>query len=136
MDWPDTVTATLEYPKDFMVTHTGTYASSIDDGGLEFRGDRATLKVDRERLAVYSEDSRKGQPWRNTPEPEILVRSQADGTSAHLRNWLDCIRSRKTPNAPLPVGVEAARAAHIANQSLLAGSRVRWNSSAKKVERA
>jgi len=38
MDWPDTVTATLEYPKDFMVTHTGTYASSIDDGGLEFRG--------------------------------------------------------------------------------------------------
>ena len=60
MDWPDTVTATLEYPKEFMVTHTGTYATSIDDGGLEFRGDRATLKVDRERLAVYSEDSRKG----------------------------------------------------------------------------
>lgn len=136
MDWPDTVTATLEYPKDFMVTHTGTYASSIDDGGLEFRGDRATLKVDRERLAVYSEDSRKGQPWRHTPEPEILVRSQADGTSAHLANWLDCIRSRKTPTAPLPVGVEAARAAHIANQSLLAGSRVRWNAATGKVERA
>jgi predicted dehydrogenase len=136
MDWPDTVTATLEYPKDFMVTHTGTYASSIDDGGLEFRGDEATLKVDRERLAVYSEASRKGQPWRMTPEPEILVRSQADGTSTHLANWLDCIRSRKTPNAPLRVGVEAARAAHIANQSLLAGgSRVRWNAAAGKVER-
>jgi predicted dehydrogenase len=136
MDWPDTVTATLEYPKDFMVTHTGTYASSIDDGGLEFRGDRATLKVDRERLAVYSEDSRKGQPWRHTPEPEILVRSQADGTSAHLANWLDCIRTRKTPTAPVPVGVEAARAAHIANQSLLAGSRVRWNAASGKIERA
>jgi predicted dehydrogenase len=136
MDWPDTVTATLEYPKDFMVTHTGTYASSIDDGGLEFRGDRATLKVDRERLAVYSEESRKGQPWRNTPEPEIFVRSQADGTSTHLRNWLDCIRSRQAPTAPLRVGVDAARAAHIANQSLLAGSRVRWNAAANKVERA
>jgi hypothetical protein len=110
-----------------MVTHTGTYASSIDDGGLEFRGDRATLKVDRERLAVYSEDSRRGQPWRHTPEPEILVRSQGDGTASHLANWLDCLRSRKTPTAPLRAGVEAARAAHIANQSILAGARVRWN---------
>ncbi|HXK08490.1 MAG TPA: Gfo/Idh/MocA family oxidoreductase [Vicinamibacteria bacterium] len=136
MDWPDTVTATLEYPKDFMVTHTGTYASSIDDGGLEFRGDLATLKVDRERLLVYGEDSRKGQPWRNTPDPEILVRSQADGTSTHLRNWLDCIRSRKTPSAPLRVGVEAARAAHVANQSILTGSRVRWNAALNKVEKA
>jgi len=33
------------------------------------------------------------------------------------------------------VGVEAARAAHIANQSLLAGSRVRWNSATGKAER-
>jgi predicted dehydrogenase len=134
IDWPDTVTATLEYPKDFIVTHTGTYASTIDDGGLEFRGDEATLKVDRERLVVYSEASRRGQPWRNTPDPEILVRSQGDGTSSHLANWLDCVRTRKTPSAPVQVGVEAARAAHIANQSILSGARVRW--SAGRVERA
>jgi predicted dehydrogenase len=137
MDWPDTVTATLEYPKEFMVTHTGSYTSSIDDGGLEFRGDQATLKIDRERLLVYSEASRRsGQPYRATPEPEMVVRSQADGTISHLANWLDCVRSRKAPNAPMRVGVEAARASHIANQSLLAaGSRVRFNSSAGKVER-
>ena len=126
IEWPDTITATLEYPADFMVTHTGTYCSSIDDGGLEFRGDKATLKIDRERLAVYSEDSRKGQPWQKTPEPEVLVRSLGDGSVAHLANWLDCIRSRKAPNAPVAVGVAAARAAHVANQSLLAGgARVR-----------
>jgi predicted dehydrogenase len=135
IEWPDTVTATLEYPKDFMVTHTGTYASSIDDGGLEFRGDLATLKIDRERLLVYAEASRKGQPWRATPEPEMVVRSQADGTIAHLANWLDCIRTRKTPNAPVRVGVEAARASHIANQSLLLGSRVRFDAAASRVER-
>ena len=137
IEWPDTVTATLVYPKEFMVTHTGTYASTIDDGGLEFRGDQATLKVDRERLLVYSEESRRGQAWRNTPEPEILVRSEADGTSTHLGNWLDCIRSRQQPNAPVRVGVPAARAAHIANQSLLSGgTRVRWNAAAGTVEKA
>jgi len=137
IEWPDTVTATLVYPREFMVTHTGTYASTIDDGGLEFRGDQATLKIDRERLLVYSEDSRKGQPFRNTPEPEIVVRSEADGTASHLRNWLDCIRSRQAPNAPVRVGVPAARAAHIANQSLLeGGTRVRWNAAAGVVEKA
>ena len=58
------------------------------------------------------------------------------GRARTSANWLDCIRSRKTPTAPLRVGVAAARAAHIANQSLLAGSRVRWNAAANKVERA
>jgi predicted dehydrogenase len=126
LEWPDTVTATLEYPKEFMVTHTGTYCSSIDDGGLEFRGDNATLKVDRERLVVYSEESRKGQPWRHTPEPEVIVRSLGDGSAAHLANWLDCIRTRKQPSAPLAGGVAAARASHIANQSILVGTKVRF----------
>ena len=113
MDWPDTITATLEYPKDFMVTHTGTYASTIDDGGLEFRGDQATLKVGRERLAVYTEASRKGQPWRQTPEPEIFVRSLGDGTSTHLANWLDCIRTRKAPNAPMRAEIRRCGASQV-----------------------
>jgi predicted dehydrogenase len=133
-DWPDAVTATLEYPKDFMVTHTGTYGSSIDDGGLEFRGDQATLKIDRERLLVFNEDRGKSG-WRATPEPEIHVRSLGDGSVSHLRNWLDCIRSRKTPNAPMRVGHAAVRAAHIANAALGLGARVRFDGKTGKVER-
>ncbi|HEV7501835.1 MAG TPA: Gfo/Idh/MocA family oxidoreductase [Vicinamibacteria bacterium] len=133
-EWPDAVTATLEYPRDFMVTHTGTYGSSIDDGGLEIRGDRGTLKIDRERLAVYSED-RPASGSRFTPEPEILVRSLGDGSVSHLRNWLDCIRSRKAPNAPIRVGQQAARAAQIANAALGArGGRVRFDEKTGKVE--
>jgi predicted dehydrogenase len=132
-DWPDAVTATLEYPRDFLVTHTGSYGSSIDDGGLEFRGDRATLKIDRERLAVFNEDrGRSGR--RATPEPEIQVRSLGDGSVSHLRNWLECIRSRKAPNAPMRVGHLAVRAAHIANAALGVGGRVRFNAATGKVE--
>ena len=132
-EWPDAVTATLEYPRDFMVTHTGTYGSSIDDGGLEFRGDRGTLKIDRERLAFFSEDSKKGSS-RFTPEPEIQIRSLGDGSVSHLRNWLDCMRSRKAPNAPVRVGHLAVRAAHIANAALGRGTRVRFNEKTGKVE--
>ena len=135
-DWPDAVTATLEYPKDFMVTHTGTYGSSIDDGGLEFRGDRATLKIDRERLLVFNEERPKSGPYRFTPDPEIEVRSLGDGSVSHLRNWLECIRSRKTPNAPMRVGHLAVRAAHLANASLRSRTRVRFDERTGKVEAA
>ncbi len=134
-DWPDAVTATLEYPGDFMVTHTGTYGSSIDDGGLEFRGDKATLKIDRERLLVFNED-RPRSGWRATPEPEVQVRSLGDGSVSHLRNWLECIRSRKTPNAPIRVGHLAARAAHVANAALGMRGPGRFNQKTGKVEAA
>jgi len=132
-EWPDTATATLEYPKSFLATHSGTYASGIDDGGLEIRGDKATLKIDRERLAVYSEESRRQPGARYLPEPEILVRSQADGTIAHLANWLDCIKSRGTPNASVRIGHEAARAAQLANLSLSLGGRVRFDPASGRV---
>jgi predicted dehydrogenase len=130
-DWPDAATATLEYPGDFMVTHTGSYGSSVDDGGLEFRGDLGTLKVDRERLLVFREARPSG--WRNTPEPEIEVRSQADGTVSHLRNWLDCIRSRKTPNASMRIGHQAVRAAHIANAAMGRSGPVRFDARAGRI---
>ena len=44
---PDTVNTTLEFPKHFMAAYLGTYVSRVDDGGLEFRGDLGTLKIDR-----------------------------------------------------------------------------------------
>jgi predicted dehydrogenase len=134
-EWPDAVTATLEYPNDFMVTHTGTYGSSIDDGGLEFRGDQATLKIDRERLLVFKEGTRVPGSWRNTPEAEIHVRSQGDGSISHLRNWLECVRSRKSPSAPMRLGHQAVRAAHIANAAMALGGRVRYDPRTGKVER-
>ena len=111
----------------------GTYGSSIDDGGLELRGDRGTLKIDRERLVVYSE-TRPASGSRFTPEPEIHVRSLGDGSVGHLRNWLECIRSRKEPNAPMRIGQRSARAAQIANAALGARGRVRFDEKTGKVE--
>ena len=116
------MSTTLEFPKNFMAAYLGTYVSRVDDGGLEFRGDRGTLKIDRTRLAFYRDDAPYA-PGTLTPEPEIFVRSSGDGTLTHLQNWLDCIRSRKTPNANIRVAHQAARTSHIANAALRAGNR-------------
>ena len=130
---PDTVTTTIEFPKNFLAAYLGTYVSRVDDGGLEFRGEKGTLKVDRARLAFYRDDAAYAAGTL-TPEPEIYVRSSGDGTITHLQNWLDCIRSRKAPNAHIRVAHEAARTSHIANAALRAGHVVRWNASAEKIE--
>jgi predicted dehydrogenase len=130
---PDTVNATLEFPKNFMTAYLGTYVSRVDDGGLEFRGERGTLKIDRARLAFYRDDAAYAAGTL-VPEPDIYVRSSGDGTLTHLQNWLDCIRSRKAPTAHIRVAHEAARTSHLANAAMRAGRPVRWNSASEKME--
>jgi predicted dehydrogenase len=130
---PDTLNCVLEVPKDYSVVYTGTMASRIDDGGFELRGTTGTLKVDRQHLAFYGEETRN-VPGTQAPEPEIFVRSQRDGTSDHLQNFLDCIRSRKNPTANIRVAHEAARTSHIGNLSLKTQRKVTWNSSLEKIE--
>jgi predicted dehydrogenase len=130
---PDTVTTALEFPRNFMVAYLGTYVSRVDDGGLEFRGEGGTLKIDRSRLAFYRDDA-PNVPGTTSSEPEIFVRSSGDGTLSHLQNWLDCIRTRKTPNASMRVAHHAARTSHIANAALRAGKSVRWNNDAERID--
>ena len=129
---PDTCNATLEFPKNFMATYLGTFVSRVDDGGLEFRGELGTLKIDRARLAFYRDDSAYA-PGTLTPEPEIYIKSSMDGSIAHLQNWLDCIRSRKTPSAPIRAGHAAARTSHITNAALRSGKPARWNASSGQI---
>ena len=131
---PDTVNVSVEFPKDFTTVYLGTYVSRVDDGGLEFRGDRGTLKINRSHLAFYRDDAASA-PGTQAPEPEIFVRSSGDGTLTHLGNWLDCIRSRKTPNANIRVAHQAARTSQIANGSLRSGHPVRWNPATQAIER-
>jgi predicted dehydrogenase len=134
MDWqcPDTITAVYEYPGKTMVTFTGALSNSIGDGGIVFRGTKATLKIDRAQLLVYPEGAH-WQPGTNYPPPEVHVLSERDGTIDHVANFLDCMRSRKLPNANIEVGFEAARTSWIGNIALKRGLKTVWNESEGKV---
>ncbi len=134
MKWqaPDTITAVYEFPGDFTVTFTGALNGSIDDGGIEFRGTEATLKIDREHLAVYPEGV-KSVPGSNAPEPEILLRAEHDGTLDNVKNFLDCVRSRKTPNASIQAGFEAARTSWIGNIALKRGMKTVWDAAQGRI---
>jgi predicted dehydrogenase len=128
MKWqcPDTITTAYEFPGDFNVTFNGALNNSVDDGGIEFRGTEATLKIDREHLAVYPEGV-KWVPGSEAPEPEVFVRSEHDGTIDHVKNFLDCMRTRRTPNASIQVGFEAARTSWIGNIAFKRGMKTAWD---------
>src|SRR5215470_8705042 len=135
LEWecPDTITCALDYPKNFSVTYHGTMASSVDDGGLEIRGTKGTMKLDRDYLAVYPEGGELiGKLGEMKPERVLLSRD--DGTIAHVRNFLDCVKSRRTPTANIRVAVEAARAAHLGNLALKQDRRIRWNAQQERIE--
>ena len=53
---------------------------------------------------------------------------------AHIQNFLDCVRSRKTPTAPMRLAFQAALVVQMANLSLKQGRRVRWNPTTGRVE--
>jgi len=121
---PDTLQAAVRYP-GFDVVYEGSMASSIDDGGLEFRGTEGTLKINRAGFSVY----REGMGGNIQPGKDVAIihaDSVRDGTIEHLKNFFDCVRSRKEPNAPVETGVSAARAGHIANLAFHKGGQITW----------
>jgi predicted dehydrogenase len=118
-DCPDTVQAAFRYP-GFDVVYEGMMSSSIDDGGIEFRGTDATLKIDRGGFGVYREGVAEAQ------NPVLSASSFRDGTIDHMENFLECVRTRKEPNAPVEAGVAAARAGHIGNHAYLHGGQTTW----------
>ena len=118
-DCPDTVQALFRYP-GFDVVYEGMMASSIDDGGLEFRGTEGTLKINRAGFSIYREGVSSKE------NPVVKADSFRDGTISHMQNFFECVKSRKEPNAPVETGVSAARAGQIANLAYKSTGQVIW----------
>lgn len=118
-DCPDTIQAALRYP-GFNVVYEGMMSSSIDDGGLEFRGTEGTLKLSRSGFSLHRE------AVKSDLNPVLAEHSLLDGTISHMENFFDCIKSRREPNAPVEAGVAAARAGHIGNLAYHRGGQVAW----------
>lgn len=113
-DCADTINCFWEYPGKLAIAYNGTMHCSLDGGNILMRGDKALMKLNRDGFAVFPEGK---IPTERTiyPEPEIQVKSARDGTHDHIANFLDCMRSRKQPNAPAFEAVAAANACHLGN---------------------
>jgi predicted dehydrogenase len=121
---PDVVSASYRYGKGFTVAYEGTFLSALEDGGIIFRGAQATMRINRSGFGIYTEESVRAQKT-NQPTPQQAVRSTGDGTLHHVRNFLECVRSRQTPNSDVVSAVASANAAHYGNMAYRTGETVR-----------
>jgi predicted dehydrogenase len=135
---PDTAQTLLHYP-GAQVYFESTFMNARNGAMLEFMGTDATLYLDRGRFEVWPERRRDARN-RNAAQPSVTETSLVlgtgprgadfydipDGELLHLSNWLECVRSRKTPVAPVEAGISAASAAHLGNIALRGNGVAVW----------
>jgi predicted dehydrogenase len=120
----DTVQTLLTYPGDVQVHFEGTFSNAHMGARIEFLGTNASMYIDRGRYELMPERGR-GKPDAMIlgPEPQRGrdFYTKPDGELLHLTNWVESMRTRRAPSAPVEAGVRAAAAAHLANQALCSG---------------
>ena len=54
-------------------------------------------------------------------------------TNAHVRNWMECVRNRKEPNAPVEAGYHHAIAVIMTNAAYRTGEKVTFDEKKQEV---
>jgi predicted dehydrogenase len=120
-DVPDTFSAVFEYP-GFLATWTLCYGNSYEESWKIFiQGKKATMVIDDDGYRIFAE------PWsRPNAMPPAILHEYKGGipTDPHVKNFLDCVKSRQEPNAPVEVGANAVTGPHLANLALRSQKRI------------
>ena len=133
VDTPESVTVVAEYPEDFLGVFTINYAAmhyqSKNDQLNQLDGDRARMDVSREEYKVFTEG------YEDAPAMSgKSARGFGYATDLHVANFLECVRTRETPTAPIHLGFQAALVVQMAGISMREGRRMKWNAGARRVE--
>jgi len=143
METPDTLMATYRYP-DFNIIWD--HSCGIGNGlfglreGVAFYGENGTLILTRSGWEVVPEQAINSRSFPycypcdserkpNTLRMEALEKRGGTGKGLYLHagNMLDCMRSRKLPNADVAIGAEVAKLSHMANISSRVGKDLHWD---------
>ncbi|MCL5744290.1 MAG: Gfo/Idh/MocA family oxidoreductase [Acidobacteria bacterium] len=115
---PDVFTCVFDYPK-FIATFTLNYSNDYQTHwSFEFQGDRATLLIDDQGFTVFEEptlNSISTRAWWNAHSKPLMQVSARVVDEDHVKSFLECIRTRKEPPAPVEVGARAVAPLHLAN---------------------
>ena len=70
------------------------------------------------------------------PQETVVTAANTGGdslTSAHMRNWMECVRARKDPNAPIEAGYSHAIALIMSNAALRTGMKATFDPETRQV---
>ncbi|MCI0702889.1 MAG: Gfo/Idh/MocA family oxidoreductase [Planctomycetia bacterium] len=148
---PDTMEVLWHYPNDTLVSFSQFNATGAAPAGrpceIEFRGTKGTMYFRLNGYEIVPEmitpnefaartpinrDLEKG--WRTGAKAQIDAK-KVDGKildADHARNFLDCVKSRKTPTCDVEYGHRCTTAALIANIAHKSKSFLEWDPKAER----
>ena len=122
---PDTINVLLEYPAGYTATFEATLAPGITGAAVEMCGTEGRLYIDRGRYEYQS--AAKGS------QPVVVKAEEGDMTLDHVRNFLDCVKSRKLPNGDVLIGHRSAQASHLGNIAYMQKRRLSFDTTREEI---
>lgn len=128
IETPDTLNVLYDYGAFTLEwDHAGGLSKGIygRSYGVAFIGNNGTLVVNREGWEVIAESEN------NTDKTQVIPLQPPDNQAheKHVRNFLECVKSRKRPICDIEEGHKAALVAHMGNISYRTGNKVCWDES-------
>ena len=160
---PDTFQALLEYPKGFLVSYSTSFGNDADSFSRFMGDQATLINVGGEgsqRWKIVEEHgNHESNPFVRRRERYIKASTEArrnmgfsqrilngaiektygplpftsDSNPCHMRNWLECLRSRKQPNASVDAGFAHSVAAIMAARAQREGKKLYWDSKGERI---
>jgi len=126
---PDSQIAVYEFP-DF--TLIWEHKAGLNNGlhgrswGVQWSGTEGTIILNDGGYQVITEPKRANLDSERKP-------GSPDPRPAHVRNFLDCMKTRQQPVLNLEVGHHVSSVAHLGNIALRTGRKINWNAAEERV---
>jgi predicted dehydrogenase len=128
---PDTFQVTYEYENPrFIAVYENRWdnanSANAKGYGIEFHGTEATLFVDRSGFQVYPETRREGKRQVDR-SPAMTMESINNSHFDHVRNFLDCVKSRQRPISDIEFGHRSTSTCLLGNVAFRSKERIVWD---------
>lgn len=126
---PDTLQVTFEYP-GFVCTYENRLTngnSMFGKGyGIEFHGTEGTLFVDRSGFRIYPEKQKFGKKEVDRTAA-VQMDDANDALVDHVRDFLDCVKSRKRPASDIEICHRSTSTCLLGNIAYRSKERIVWD---------
>jgi hypothetical protein len=100
-----------------------THPKGFNAGG-HFHGEHGRMIISRNAFTAFPRDMVPDPP---DPVVANVWKAEALVARPHLENWLDCVRTRGEPVAPVEAGHRSASICHLAGIARELGRKLRWD---------
>jgi len=127
---PDVQQVTYQFGKT-LVTWTTSEIGQGKSNTLDIYGTKGMMTLLRGGFTVLPETTGSGKNKKNLMDP--LEVKGGDLDVQHVRNFLDCAKSRQKPNADVEEGHRSAVMCHLGNISTRLGRSLKWDAAREQV---